>query len=932
MLNELFHGIVINGKPVISAVLGQERPTDNIVRSLLEISKDPAGRHTTAGVPLKLQGMEGETGYTLKVLNKDGEGNVKAIACKLTTDDYSDFFGTEDINLLFDASVIGVTAFIKGCLPGTKSIYLKRIINRELINDPAPKTYEEPEPEKKNPKVNFEIMFESNKDDITYARNSSGLATTNEYQRDKFFSNFDFRIGPISEDRKKLPKTSVDIISEDGKRIYNNDSPHENNNISNCWGRILQAFKKSSMKHVESSAYFQCKRSGDWLQALSCLDLGRKYSGKTTTVAVPLKGKKIILVTHDRVLLWYALFMGIDVLMTYKMPAEGATDDDSGDDDVESLGDDVKCDPTGSQRFMLYFSSDKRGEPPAVRTKRLLDTTDANIADGRSMPTVKTWIDNYNKWVQEIKTERVGAIDAVYQEVIAATPANMSKKLTSLVKAYYEYTSLDYLPITYIGDALLSDYNAVKVAGRAAVAKALASPAAANAAQIAGVAAAADAYLSYYNNMLYKSLSIPTKNSIIMSANAYKRDPLYEDTTTLAQEVTAGRGDRPRGGLTPQARAIATASYLSQRLSSELLKKLFDQMQTIKTTKLSGGKIYLIDSFLPHIMIAAAAAAPVAAAAAADVTAAIQEEDAQRKELVADAGGEAPATAAEIAATAAEEAADVADQGTGVRKIAVAMTSFGNAVRRFGEYIRVGLSGRLVRGFGFSGGGQPDAVTCQLFYALYMRQLMLDLDGFESNDDDDYQYYEALARMVVACSTREMKTRDSNFYNTMEAILYDMLPNGNWSDAEDAAGSKFIPNEQFAQRVAFVARQVALHSIDMATGTIDSLGNTGAIPAAAVAVYADLRTKMRPLGFEARKAMLLKELSARLAYPAQYASAGINAKSLPALKVGLPPSVAAPIKFRPAQTVGGRRRATTRKNRLTRKMASKKRKSTRRRR
>jgi hypothetical protein len=912
MLNELFHNVTINGKSIITAEIGKEKPTDNIIRSLIENSKTPAGLQTADGAHFDLNGMEGRTGYKLKILNKNGDGNVKAIACNLTTDDYFDFFGTENINLLFDASVINVTGYIKGCKPGNHTLNLKRVVNRELINDPAPKTYEEPEQKVKNPKVNFEIMFEVSKENITYSKNNLTLTTENQYQRDKFFSNFDFCISPISDDRKKLPKTNVDIIGDGGKRIYINDSPHENNNISNCWGRIIQAFKSSAMKHIESAAYFQCKRSGDWLQALSCLDTGRKYSGKISTTPAPLPGNKIILVTHDRVLLWYALFMGVDVLMTYKMPAAGAVEDDSpGDDEVEALGDDdIKCDPTGSQRFMLYFSADKRGETPQQRTARLIKAADANIA-ANSMNAINTWISQYNTWIQTIKDRRKAAILEQYNTIYGA---KAPKDIEKLLKIYYEFTSLDYVPIvSTTGAELLKAYNESK----SKIAAAGANKAVAEAA----AAGAADAYLSYYNNMLYKSISLPDENSVLMATNAFRRDELYTNMVSLAQPVIPGRGERPYGGLTPKARAIATASYLTQRLPNDLLIQLSTQTESIKT-KFFAGRTFLIDTFLPQLLIAVQKApAAAAAAASADVTDAIKQESEALGELMKT--GAAGAVAAAAPAVEQADIAPDASQGTGARRVAIAMTSLGNAFRKFGAFVRDALSGRLVSGFGVQGGGgEPDAAISQLFYALYMRQLMQDLSSFESAGDEDYQYYEALAKVVISCTTDSMRIRDSKFYNKTENIFYNALPNGRWGEDDDLI---FFKDELFTKRVAFVARQVALHSIDMATGQIGLIGNTGEIPREAVKEYNKIKDRVNPLNFSQRQNLLIGELRKRLMYPdAPAIPAGIKgAVSLP-VKAGLERVTSGPIQLEAkAQTVGGRRtmrrRGGSRGRRVTRK-------------
>ena len=217
MLCELFQRVSINNTRVVPGArenAGLSAPASfNIIQQILDLMQG----QLYADANITLPTIDGDRGYTLKVLHKEVAdtkiGNIKQIGCKLNTNDFYSFFGTENINLLFDASVVNVTALIKNCKLATgekevKSLNLKRIINRELINDPAPKTYEEPATPAKSP-VNFEIMFETQGSDITYGRYTGSLVKQNDQQRDKFFSLFDFRMGPLINEPKKLPKISA---------------------------------------------------------------------------------------------------------------------------------------------------------------------------------------------------------------------------------------------------------------------------------------------------------------------------------------------------------------------------------------------------------------------------------------------------------------------------------------------------------------------------------------------------------------------------------------------------------------------------------------------------------------------------------------------------------------------------------------------------
>ena len=250
----------------------------------------------------------------------------------------------------------------------------------------------------------------------------------------------------------------------------------------------------------------------------------------------------------------------------------------------------------------------------------------------------------------------------------------------------------------------------------------------------------------------------------------------------------------------------------------------------------------------------------------------------------------------------------------------ISMVSLGTGLRDFAFYV-----GRVLTRSGtyrVQGGGASDAVISQFFYVLYLRELILDLSSFETDDDEDYQYYEALARMVLSITTNKARMRDLNFFNTMQHILYDILPVGGWTEAEELAGTMFMRNSVFADRVSFIGRQVALHCFNLKTGPLESLGNTGSIPVDAVKVFNDLKVFLRGKSFNERKAFLLKELGVRMDFPDPAQAQGVNLRRTP---VSLQTGQLAPIsKITMAPkgiTVGGRR---TRKNKKINSRKSKK--------
>ena len=102
--------------------------------------------------------------------------------------------------------------------------------------------------------------------------------------------------------------------------IYKNNSYENLKHISNKNSASLLSCQK------QDPNYLFFKRAGDWCQALSLLDEGRvykKYSiGKqyleNTTIQSLKHSAEVALITHDKVLLAYSLFLGINVF--YSIP------------------------------------------------------------------------------------------------------------------------------------------------------------------------------------------------------------------------------------------------------------------------------------------------------------------------------------------------------------------------------------------------------------------------------------------------------------------------------------------------------------------------------------------------------------------------------------------------------------------------------------
>ena len=173
--------------------------------------------------------------------------------------------------------------------------------------------------------------------------------------------------------------------------------------------KIASDARANPAKLDEMGVHFQCKRSGDWLQALSCLDIGRTFLDDTGN-EIDLATGNIILVTHDRILLWYALFMGIDVIMSWKDTREvGAVSET----DVDEEGADDEDGDTSSKKRLIYFNNARRAASPEERHLRMIDIADTlyGLSDA-----LLVYINTYNGFLQTIKNGRLAAIQALLEK------------------------------------------------------------------------------------------------------------------------------------------------------------------------------------------------------------------------------------------------------------------------------------------------------------------------------------------------------------------------------------------------------------------------------------------------------------------------------------------------------------------------------------
>jgi hypothetical protein len=910
--------------------------------------------------------------YDVKLLQHDGnfDAGMSATAAKITTADIFNLFGKTTVNLLFDASVINITSrFINAPDGGAGPITINRIVNREIVNDPAPKTYEKSANDRRAEEIGntYNILFEKSNENITYVNNPADLYN-NELQRNKFFSKMDLTLTPFdTNDRQALPRIRMTITDPKAGAavVYTNDDPHQNNNIAKCWNRIKNLNKIASdakanpAKLDEMGVHFQCKRSGDWLQALSCLDVGRTFLDDTGE-EVDLATGNIILVTHDRILLWYALFMGIDVIMSWKDTRDAGAVSDTDIDEEDAADEDAD---TTSKKRLIYFNNSRRAASPEERHLRMIDIADTlyGLSDA-----LLVYINTYNGFLQTIKNKRLEAIQALLNNEPITNDSESKARdsfndcIQNILKAYWQYYSMTYSPMDK--SELISlrtayfEAREIFIPIKAAYTKNAFDPAAENyESELEQCSKIATKFISKCRGVQ----TLQNKFSTIAALEAAneekcKTDELYTNMPLIGSKVLIERtrkAVRSADGnmvthdaaiaepLTPNQRVAMLATHYVDNAEPNDIKLLYNYINTLTLLEGDTGaragflRTKASESYMPLFLVTlrpgfskedirtvapdanalkhintvirdeaeehknmytaladeadeSSQAAPEGTAEAA--AAAAELEEAEAAEAAASAASAqatlaaAAAAPVETSAAAAAEAAEAelekqqkavrvaADKAATLKPKAENIVANGLAKCAGGDSsaqcegvagaTTSGMVGRVraflnsatsrlnlakyfnlvvnyftgVRGGGHVG-GDPDVVKHTAYYTMfnfYMMELTTQLGSFETADNEDYIYYDALARLALAVTANKDNAPDNLRYSRYVSYLYEQIP-----QITKETGLAFYSNGDFMSKVAFVGRNVALQSLSMASSDLPSLayGATTNIPLVTVA-------------------------------------------------------------------------------------------------
>ena len=164
----------------------------------------------------------------------------------------------------------------------------------------------------------------------------------------------------------------------------------------------------------------------------------------------------------------------------------------------------------------------------------------------------------------------------------------------------------------------------------------------------------------------------------------------------------------------------------------------------------------------------------------------------------------------------------------------------------------------------YSGGGSIK--TSKELCEEYLSELKKDLECLETEENSDYGYYEKVAFIILSCLN---EYRDStNVYEQMQAIAFDILPSiEGYIKCEEPDIIQFFSGDHYtADCTSYAARNIALHTLGLRTGSIEKLGNrekySVRIPSSAVDFYKKIEKHLEKSTFEERRNWLIEQLNA----------------------------------------------------------------------
>jgi hypothetical protein len=295
----ILKGLYCESKPELEEDL-EKKPENYILKRVIgyddvnaleyDLKEDPEFKKnikTINGNNYTVKALYTEVTSQAGIINKNTDITSKQFCDNVDIEDLHNFFMDNGRKtFLIDTDGIRfLNIFEHAYNKDTRGI-CSRIINRELLNDCAPKATS-----------HLKKVLDLNDFDNNITK----------YSNRRFNTGYKITLGSI------FGLNSGFKIKKNGELLYESKDSNENNK-TNCVIKINKAKRENNIEKL--SALYQVKRSGDWLQALSILNTERVYSGDTK-----LDGNDI-LITFDIILVCYCLYLGINVILTRRNSGE----------------------------------------------------------------------------------------------------------------------------------------------------------------------------------------------------------------------------------------------------------------------------------------------------------------------------------------------------------------------------------------------------------------------------------------------------------------------------------------------------------------------------------------------------------------------------------------------------------------------------------
>jgi hypothetical protein len=279
---------------------------------------------------------------------------------------YNPSADTKNIAFVVDCTSIKIEDILNNGAPLSPNFKVYLMKAPEVENDPGGKTnlqsktfqtYQDNSSNNRGVRYRAAVPHNLKKgDSYTYSYdpgNARGNLTTPYNQ---FFTNYTFNLSELQFEDKYIfsslhTKLTISDMSDTvrvnppPKTILNSGYANEITQVSNVIRNVLAKINKYGNKATKEDEFdFNCpiqqKRSGDWLQALLCCLIASKLrkfceynspnfsisnifkkkdiaSGSENEPELNFEPQDVYLVTHDRILLAFALILGINVIFTH---------------------------------------------------------------------------------------------------------------------------------------------------------------------------------------------------------------------------------------------------------------------------------------------------------------------------------------------------------------------------------------------------------------------------------------------------------------------------------------------------------------------------------------------------------------------------------------------------------------------------------------